>query len=163
MVRQRIRAVSEIYEWFDSRYERLEKYTSGSTADSSGLKNIRALLGIYEWFRHIYERSINNRALPVYIRLSKATNCTSIIEKRRTKTTCFFPSFSCLGLFNCTSCSVFQFKQQVASRDGFACADVDGFDSARERCLDGCFHLHRFGNEQVFSPFYLCACRDGHF
>ncbi|WP_248511473.1 hypothetical protein [Sporosarcina sp. NCCP-2222] len=55
MVRQRIRAVSEIYEWFDSRYERLEKYTSGSTADSSGLKNIRVVRRRIRAVRGMYE------------------------------------------------------------------------------------------------------------
>ncbi|MCG3088215.1 hypothetical protein, partial [Sporosarcina cyprini] len=40
-VRERIRAVVGIYEWFGGRYERLLKYTSGSTTDTSGYRIIR--------------------------------------------------------------------------------------------------------------------------
>ncbi|MCG3089330.1 hypothetical protein [Sporosarcina cyprini] len=43
MVRDRIRAVLGIYEWFEKGYERSGEYTSGSGQDTSGPGNIRVV------------------------------------------------------------------------------------------------------------------------
>ncbi|MCG3089542.1 hypothetical protein [Sporosarcina cyprini] len=57
--------LEQFYEWFGGRYEQLLKYTSGSTADTSGHRiirvvrqQIRAVTGLYECFDSRYERLI---------------------------------------------------------------------------------------------------------
>ncbi|WP_248514122.1 hypothetical protein [Sporosarcina sp. NCCP-2222] len=39
MVRNEIRAVTKFYEWFETRFERLIKYTRGSKGYTSGSKS----------------------------------------------------------------------------------------------------------------------------